>query len=83
MKLDTIFKDAEELSMSTATTITSEPAVVQNSEWHSGGWMCSQNSTQNANWSELRDEVENFAEPSGDTLLFLASSIKTTNAHVC
>ena len=77
MKIDKIFTDAEELgSYAVAMTADSTPAIAPWVEMVSGGWICSQNSSVNPLQVELQDEVKNFAQPSGETLLYFGQTIQ-------
>ncbi len=81
MRLDTgkIFVSAEELSGSVAMTASGDAIAIPAAEHVNGGWVCSQNSTVNPHRSEMADLVENFACPSGETLMFYGCAIESQN----
>jgi hypothetical protein len=65
-----IFNDVAEFADSTvAMSADGCPQVVGGADASNGGWVCSQNSTQNPLRGQLVEEVQNYAQDSGETML--------------
>ena len=72
-----IFKDAEELSASMAMTTSGSPSPVPSVHFVSGGWVRAQNSSANPDRSGEVDFTLNYANKSGETLLFFANYLQS------
>ena len=70
-----VLVDADELSLSTAMTPIGAPTCVEKAESCNGGWVCSQNSSVNADQASLADFVNNYAAESGGALLMFGNAL--------
>ena len=73
---NTIFVDAEEMcNGATAMTHDGGASVIGRVTCLTGGWVCSQNSSQAPNRLQESDATENFWNESGETLSFFGTMV--------